>query len=796
MSTSHDEPGPALISCVLPTYNRRAFLPHAIHYFLQQDYPEKELLVVDDGPDAVGDLIPSHPRIRYVRLPRKVTLGAKLNLCCEQTTGPVIAQWDDDDWYAPDRLSRQMDALLRTGAEVCGASDLLYYELQTGAGHRYVYPPQGKPWLLGSSLFFRRELWERNRFSEIDVGMDGLFVWATPPEKVYSLLEPRFAVHLIHQSNISPKSPQGAWWTPHPVSDIAHVMGDDWCFYEPRGEVLSSPRPRPPEDGPSASESGPCLEVVPRTEPLAASSVRNVYACLVHEARDCVLDLCRNLRHLDPQSAILLYNGGSDPALLGPDPAFQRLGVVVHPSPRPMRWGSLHDFAFDCMRFALAEQPFDLFTVVDSDQLATRAGWTSRLAERLAAAAAEERGPIGLLGNGPERLPPDTDNSAAITAWQEVELWRPFLRRFAGGENSFVHWTFWPGTVITADAAKELVRIYDEDQQLKEILRQSRLWVTEEILFPTLTALLGFRVLESPGSYDYLRFRHAYSQVELDAALDRPDTLWIHPVPRRFENPLRAAVRGRFQQYESTIARPEPSVLASDAFVPAPDVVGPRTFRVNQLREPVLNEMRQVPGWLGDDEANLLITATDQALADCPEAPALVEVGSFRGKGTTVLASVVRAMRPTARVWAVDPHDGVVGARDRGVTHEGPTLESFRANIARAGLEGYVEAVQAAGPAVAWSQPICLLLIDGLHDYGSVAADFNHFAPFLVPSALVAFHDYADYFPGVRTFVDELIRGGLYLRVDQASSLIVLRKVGQASSTAADEPPFAVRLAL
>ena len=53
-------------------------------------------------------------------------------------------------------------------------------------------------------------------------------------------------------------------------------------------------------------------KVVPVTRP------RNVYACLVHEVRDCVIDLCRNLLHVDPESTILLYNGGHEPGLLAP----------------------------------------------------------------------------------------------------------------------------------------------------------------------------------------------------------------------------------------------------------------------------------------------------------------------------------------------------------------------------------------------------------------------------------------------------------------------------------------------
>src|SRR5689334_20476952 len=37
----------------------------------------------------------------------------------------------------------------------------------------------------------------------------------------------------------------------------------------------------------------------------AMPSIRNVFACLVHERQDCVVDLVRNLRSLDPDSLVL-----------------------------------------------------------------------------------------------------------------------------------------------------------------------------------------------------------------------------------------------------------------------------------------------------------------------------------------------------------------------------------------------------------------------------------------------------------------------------------------------------------
>ncbi|HEY2726317.1 MAG TPA: glycosyltransferase family 2 protein, partial [Parafilimonas sp.] len=134
----------ALISCIMPTYNRRNFVPFAIDYFLRQDYCNKELIVIDDGTDVIEDLIPNDPQIKYFQLDKKITLGAKLNLACNYAQGNIIANWDDDDWYAETRLSYQINALENDQAEVCGINNLLYYDLKNNRGYRYVYPANQK----------------------------------------------------------------------------------------------------------------------------------------------------------------------------------------------------------------------------------------------------------------------------------------------------------------------------------------------------------------------------------------------------------------------------------------------------------------------------------------------------------------------------------------------------------------------------------------------------------------------------------------------------------------------------
>ncbi len=97
------------------------------------------------------------------------------------------------------------------------------------------------------------------------------------------------------------------------------------------------------------------------------------------------------------------------------------------------------------------------------------------------------------------------------------------------------------------------------------------------------------------------------------------------------------------------------------------------------LTWPILNRMKQIEGWLAEDEADLLIAATALALTRISDAEAVVEVGSYCGRSTCVIGSVAKAVRPSAKVYAVDPHDGRVGALDQGIKTMAPTPTSSSA---------------------------------------------------------------------------------------------------------------------
>jgi glycosyltransferase involved in cell wall biosynthesis len=220
-----------LVSCIMPTYNRRRFVPLAVRYFLQQDYPEKELVVVDDGTDGIGNLILPDPRVRYMRTAGRARVGAKRNFACELARGSIVVHWDDDDWAASSRLSTQVDVLSRSGAALCGARDLIYIEPNARSAWRFTYPEDGRHWLVGSTLCYLRELWVHRPFLEVDVGEDSAFVLATPSDRIATLSDSRFQVGVLHQHNVSGKRPRAPLWQPYPLGKVRALLGADWAAY-------------------------------------------------------------------------------------------------------------------------------------------------------------------------------------------------------------------------------------------------------------------------------------------------------------------------------------------------------------------------------------------------------------------------------------------------------------------------------------------------------------------------------------------------------------------------------------
>lgn len=231
------------VSCIMPTADRRNLVPCSIAYFLRQNYPHAELIIVDDGKEPVKDLIPTDPHIRYIRLERRMTIGAKRNHACMLAKGDIIVHWDDDDWYAPDWISWQVNVLTSSGADICGLKELFFFAPAIQRAWQYIYPGGYRDWVAGATMAYRRSFWLQHRFRDMQVGEDNHFVWHSPARVEAHSYKNGF-VSLLHDKNTSSKHVQDARWKIYPLQLVIMILKDDWRTYKklfPAGEQAPLP---------------------------------------------------------------------------------------------------------------------------------------------------------------------------------------------------------------------------------------------------------------------------------------------------------------------------------------------------------------------------------------------------------------------------------------------------------------------------------------------------------------------------------------------------------------------------
>ena len=132
-----DAPQDDLVSCLCVTRHRVELLRRAVACFQQQTHSNRELVIVFDADDPEtrayvhSILDPSILAIEVGSTPR-LALGAKRNLSVQIARGQFVAQWDDDDWYAPDRLREQLAAMVQHQRPACVLVRQFLYDGMTG----------------------------------------------------------------------------------------------------------------------------------------------------------------------------------------------------------------------------------------------------------------------------------------------------------------------------------------------------------------------------------------------------------------------------------------------------------------------------------------------------------------------------------------------------------------------------------------------------------------------------------------------------------------------------------------
>ena len=104
------------VSVLIDTYNHERFIERAISSVLEQDMSMDgvEILVVDDGStDRTPEIVRRfEPAVRLIRKPNGGQASA-FNAGIPECRGEIVAFLDGDDWWAPQKLRRVVEAMAK-----------------------------------------------------------------------------------------------------------------------------------------------------------------------------------------------------------------------------------------------------------------------------------------------------------------------------------------------------------------------------------------------------------------------------------------------------------------------------------------------------------------------------------------------------------------------------------------------------------------------------------------------------------------------------------------------------------
>ena len=194
---------------------------------------------------------------------------------------------------------------------------------------------------------------------------------------------------------------------------------------------------------------------------------------------------------------------------------------------------------------------------------------------------------------------------------------------------------------------------------------------------------------------------------------------------------------------------------------------------------------RRIPGWTAEGEG----VALTQACSALPPNAVVLEIGSFLGKSTVLLAGA-RKLQGSGKVHCIDPFDA------SGETFSVPLYQEilgqqkfsqrqrFDENIQRGELSSWIEVYQGKAQTIAptWTTPIDLLFLDGDQSPEGARFAYEHFVPFLKSGGIIALHnsndrDYAEGHDGHRRLALETVRAPEYTDIYCVDSTTFARKV-------------------
>ena len=192
------------VYCLMITGYSPARLPYArasVRNFLDQSYPNKHLVVVNQSADGVVLTEDENTRDNMIEFfvdIREKTLGELRNISLQFVPPDAVwTTWDDDDWRAPEYLHTMVDAMQKRGTDFLMFMHRVEYNRTNGHAFRLTLRS-------GLMTFFARQH-PALRYAHVDTSEDRSLKEYARAHLNPRVLDndPKLYVRLIHDDNTS-----------------------------------------------------------------------------------------------------------------------------------------------------------------------------------------------------------------------------------------------------------------------------------------------------------------------------------------------------------------------------------------------------------------------------------------------------------------------------------------------------------------------------------------------------------------------------------------------------------------
>jgi glycosyltransferase involved in cell wall biosynthesis len=198
------------ISILIPTYNRKNFLPFVIRNLKVQDYPHKKLQVVidDDGEEPLFDNYNLFKeavkpiKVKYMRNEKKRSIGFKRHNLIKNSNNEIIAFMDDDDLYEPTYISHSYKILKEKKAGCVGCDKMIFLYHPYTDKDFYALNANSKLLIHEATIMLHKKWYNKTRGFMNSNRAEGLGITESCKEKTIALTNPfKTMTAIIHKKN-------------------------------------------------------------------------------------------------------------------------------------------------------------------------------------------------------------------------------------------------------------------------------------------------------------------------------------------------------------------------------------------------------------------------------------------------------------------------------------------------------------------------------------------------------------------------------------------------------------------